>query len=113
MTKKEKAKKFWNEHSEIILGVGSWVVFGVGAVLIGKNLSKKLKTTEALSCDLFNTDWMDESAQYLKDIGAEFNGNCNLPSVTREVAEKFLKERGKTYQLDIIDDNTACIWISK
>jgi hypothetical protein len=36
-----------------------------------------------------------------------------VPFATKEIATKFLEDRGDTYQIDIMDDLTSVIWISK
>jgi hypothetical protein len=55
----------------------------------------------------------DPCREVLESFGATYKEGYDVPFGTREVVEKFLDERGSTYQLDILDDNTSAVYIYK
>ncbi len=100
----EKTKKFYEENKKQIVVIGSTIlVVGVG-VVIGKSMKKPINLKEIVSYD-------DSADRAIFKDG--FEVLPELPFVTKEVATKFLEERGTTYQVDILDELTSVIWISK
>ena len=103
----EKTKKFYEENKKQIVVIGSTIlVVGVG-IIIGKSMKKPIKLGEVIPFD----DSADRAI--LEGFGAVFKEGYDVPFATKEVATKFLEERGNTYQVDILDDLTSVIWISK
>ena len=105
----EKVKKFYKKHEVVILTIGGGVVIVTAGVLLGtkiksNNLSKVIKN---LSYD----DSADRAL--LESYGAVFKDGMDVPFATKEIATKFMEERGGTYQIDILDDLTSVIWISE
>ena len=101
----EKAKKFYEENKKQIVVIGSTIL--VVGVVIGKLMKKPINLKGVVSYD----DSADRAI--LKGFGAIFKDGFGVPFATKEVATKFLEERGDTYQVDILDDLTSVIWISK
>ena len=103
----EKTKKFYEENKKQIVVIGSTIlVVGVG-VVIGKSMKKPINLKGVVSYD----DSADRAI--LEGFGAIFKDGFGVPFATKEVATKFLEERGNTYQVDILDDLTSVIWIRK
>ena len=101
----EKTKKFYEENKKQIVVIGSTIL--VVGVVIGKLMKKPINLKGVVSYD----DSADRAI--LKGFGAIFKDGFGVPFATKEVATKFLEERGDTYQVDILDDLTSVIWISK
>ena len=101
----EKAKKFYEENKKQIVVIGSTIL--VVGVVIGKLMKKPINLKGVASYD----DSADRAI--LEGFGAIFKDGFGVPFATKEVATKFLEERGDTYQVDILDDLTSVIWISK
>ena len=55
----------------------------------------------------------DANRKVLESYGATYKEGYDVPFATREVVEKFLDERGSTYQIDMFDDLTSVVYISK
>lgn len=98
----EKTKKFYEENKKQIVVIGSTIL--VVGVVIGKLMKKPINLKGVVSYD-------DSADRAIFKDG--FEVLPELPFVTKEVATKFLEERGTTYQVDILDDLTSVIWISK
>ncbi len=101
----EKTKKFYEENKKQIVVIGSTIL--VVGVVIGKLMKKPINLKGVVSYD----DSADRAI--LEGFGAIFKDGFGVPFATKEVATKFLEERGTTYQVDILDDLTSVIWISK
>ena len=101
----EKTKKFYEENKKQIVVIGSTIL--VVGVVIGKLMKKPINLKGVVSYD----DSADRAI--LEGFGAIFKDGFGVPFATKEVATKFLEERGDTYQVDILDDLTSVIWISK
>ena len=101
----EKTKKFYEENKKQIVVIGSTIL--VVGVVIGKLMKKPINLKGVVSYD----DSADRAI--LEEFGAIFKDGFGVPFATKEVATKFLEERGNTYQVDILDDLTSVIWISK
>ena len=105
----EKVKKFYKEHKIVVLSVGGAIVI----VTVGILLNKKLKsnTLEKIMKNSLTDDSKDRAI--LESYGAIFKDGMDVPFATKEIATKFMEERGGTYQIDILDDLTSVIWISE
>lgn len=105
----KKLKQFYKKHEVVILTIGGGIVIVTAGVLLGKKIkSKNLpKIIENLEYD----DSADRAL--LESYGAVFKDGIDVPFATKEIATKFLEDRGDTYQIDILDDLTSVIWISK
>lgn len=104
----KKVKDFWNEHKKTILIVGSGVIAVGSMVILGKTLKgNKTNPIEFIPYD----DSADR--KILEGFGGVYKEGFDVPFATREVVEKFLNERGNTYQIDILDGDTSVVWISK
>jgi hypothetical protein len=105
----EKVKKFYKEHKNIVLSVGGTIVILTTGVLLNKKL--KSNTLEKIMKNSLTDDSADRAI--LESYGAVFKDGIDVPFATKEIATKFLEDRGDTYQIDILDDLTSVIWISK
>ena len=105
----EKVKKFYEGHKVIVLSVGGSIVILTTGVLLNKKL--KSNTLEKIMKNPLTDDSKDRAI--LESYGAIFKDGMNVPFATKEIATKFLEDRGDTYQIDILDDLTSVIWISK
>ncbi|MCK9326314.1 MAG: hypothetical protein M0P69_12550 [Bacteroidales bacterium] len=105
----EKSKKFYEEHKIIVLSVGGSIVIVTAGVLLGKKI--KSNTLPKIIKNLGYDDSADRAL--LESYGAIFKDGMDVPFATKEIATKFLEARGDTYQIDIMDDLTSVIWISK
>ena len=108
----KKVKDFWNKNKKTILAVvGCGTIFAAG-VAIAACITKKSKmnNTQNWKAELVQQD--DPYRKILESFGATYKEGY-VPYGTREVVEKFLDERGSTYQLDILDDNTSVVYIYK
>ena len=109
----KKVKDFWNKNKKTILAVvGAGTIFAAG-VAIAASITKKsqINNTPMFKIDIVPQD--DEKRKVLESFGATYKEGYDVPFATREVVEKFLNERGSTYQLDYIDDLTSIVYISK
>jgi putative intracellular protease/amidase len=105
----KKVKKFYEEHKIIVLSVGGSIVILTMGVLLNKKL--KSNTLEKMMKNSLTDDSKDRAI--LESYGAIFKDGMEVPFATKEIATKFLEDRGDTYQIDIMDDLTSVIWISK
>ena len=105
----KKVKKFYEEHKIIVLSVGGSIVILTMGVLLNKKL--KSNTLEKIMKNSLMDDSKDRAI--LESYGAIFKDGMEVPFATKEMATKFLEDRGDTYQIDILDDLTSVIWISK
>ena len=108
----KKVKDFWNKNKKTILAVvGGGTVFAAG-VAITACITKKIqmKNTPILKIDAIPQT--DANRKILESYGATYEEGCDIPFATREVVEKFLDERGSTYQIDI-DDISSIVYIYK
>lgn len=109
----KKVKKFCKENKTKIMIVGGTIVAGTVIVALGCKASKGTKTVK-LELKDFLPDFDDsETINTLKEYGAEYRDGYYVPFATKEIAQKFMEERGSTYQIDILDDKSSMIWISK
>ena len=105
----EKVKKFYKKHEVVILTIGGAIVIVTVGVLLGKKI--KSNNLSEITKDLGYDDSADRAL--LKSYGAVFEDGMDVPFATKEIATKFMEERGGTYQIDILDDLTSVIWISE
>lgn len=105
----KKVKKFYEEHKIIVLSVGGAIVILTVGVLLNKKL--KSNTLEKIMKNSLTDDSKDRAI--LESYGAIFKDGMEIPFATKEIATKFMEERGGTYQIDILDDLTSVIWISE
>ena len=111
----KKVKDFWNKNKKTILAVvGGGTVFAAG-VAITACITKKIQMNNELlrESKLFPLPDDNEKRKVLESFGATYKEGYDVPFATREVVEKFLDERGSTYQLDILDDKTSVVFITK
>ena len=109
----KKVKDFWNKNKNKILAVvGAGTVFAAG-VAIAACITKRsqMNNTPVFKIDVVQQD--DADRKVLESYGATYKEGYSVPFGTREVVEKFLDERGSTYQLDILDDDTSVVYIYK
>ena len=109
----KKVKDFWNKNKNMILAVvGGGTVFAA-CVAITACITKKIqmKNTPILKIDVIPQT--DANRKVLESYGATYKEGYDVPFATREVVEKFLDERGSTYQIDMFDDLTSVVYISK
>ena len=105
----EKLKKFYKKHEVVILTIGGGIVIVTAGVLLGKKIKSK-----TLPKIMENLEYDDSANRaLLESYGAVFKDGMDVPFATKEIAIKFLEDRGDTYQIDIMDDLTSVIWISK
>lgn len=110
---KETVKTFWKKNKRSIITIG-----GIGAATVGTLLIFICKTIEKdddLTIADIPTPPIKDNDPYrniLEGFGAVYEEGSYVPLATREVVEKFLDERGDTYQIDILDDDTSVVWIS-
>lgn len=105
----KKVKKFYEEHKTIVMSVGGGIVILTAGVLLNKKL--KSNTLERIMVNSLTDNSKDRAI--LESYGAIFEDGIDVPFATKEIATKFMEERGGTYQLDILDDLTSVIWISE
>lgn len=111
----KKVKDFWNKNKNKILAVvGAGTVFAAG-VAIAACIKKKSQTNNSIlaEMEIVPFEFNDADRKVLESYGATYKEGYSVPFGTREVVEKFLDERGSTYQLDILDDHTSVVFISK
>jgi len=105
----EKVKKFYKKHKVVILTIGGGIVIVTAGVLLGKKIKSK-----TLPKIIENLEYDDSANRaLLESYGAVFKDGMDVPFATKEISTKFLEDRGDTYQIDILDDLTSVIWISK
>ena len=109
----KKVKDFWNKNKNKILAVvGAGMVFAAGvAITVCIKKKSQMNNTPMFKIDVIPQT--DENRKVLESYGATYKEGYDVPFATREVVEKFLDERGSTYQLDILDDNTSVVYIYK
>lgn len=111
----KKVKDFWNKNKNKILAVvGCGTVFAAG-VAITACIKKKSQMNNSIlaEMEIVPFKFNDADRKVLESFGATYKEGYSVPFGTREVVEKFLDERGSTYQLDILDDHTSVVYISK
>lgn len=108
----KKVKDFWNKNKKTILAVvGGGTVFAAG-VAITACITKKIQMKNTPISKIDVIPQTDERRKVLESYGATFKEGYDIPFATREVVEKFLDERGSTYQIDI-DDISSIVYIYK
>ena len=115
----KKVKDFWNKHKNDILAVvGAGTVF-VAGIAITACVTKKIQMKNTMNntipadMEIVTFEDTDEHRKVLESYGATYKEGYDVPFATREVVEKFLDERGSTYQIDMFDDLTSVVYISK
>lgn len=106
----EKTKEFLKEHKSEILIIGGVAITIIGGVLIGKKILSNTSTGKVIDAAFDNCD---KDNAILESFGAVFKPGFSVPFATKEIATKFMEERGGTYQIDILDDLTSVVWISQ
>lgn len=115
----KKVKDFWNKNKNKILAVvGAGTVFAAGVAItacVTKKIQMKNTTNNTTLAELkiVPCEVSDEQRKVLESYGATYKEGYDVPFATREVVEKFLDERGSTYQIDMFDDLTSVVYISK
>lgn len=110
----EGVKKFYRNHKVEILIVGGGAVAAAGIVL-GKKIfdNDYLLIKNNVLDEVGHAPYLqdrDEAHKYLESIGGEFiRDSCYA---TKEVATRFMEEKGQTYQLTILSPEESAIWIS-
>lgn len=104
-------KEFWRKHKVAIITVGGTIIVGTVAYIIGTKITNS--TTVLSTITVPKPSKFDADNRLLSDLGAVFKDGFDVPFATKEIAIKFLEDRGNTYQIDILDDLTSVIWISK
>lgn len=106
----KKVKDFWNKNKNKILAVvGGGTVFAAG-VVIAACIKKKSQMNNIPVYRLEIDPQTDANRKVLESYGATYKEGYDIPFATREVVEKFLDERGNTYQIDI-DDTSSVVYI--
>lgn len=106
----KKVKDFWNKNKKTILAVvGGGTVFAAG-VAITACITKKIQMKNTPISKIDVIPQTDAKRKILESYGATYEEGCDIPFATREVVEKFLDERGSTYQIDI-DDISSIVYI--
>ena len=109
----KKVKDFWNKHKNMILTVvGCGTVFAATVATAAFIKKKSQMNNISLEKIKIASQQDDPYRKVLESYGATYKEGF-VPFGTREVVEKFLDERGSTYQLDILDDNTSVVYIYK
>ena len=108
----KKVKDFWNKNKKTILAVvGGGTVFAAG-VAITACVTKKIQMKNTPISKIDVIPQTDANRKVLESYGATYKEGYDIPFATREVVEKFLDERGSTYQIDI-DDISSVVYIYK
>ena len=110
----KKVKDFWNKNKNMILAVvGGGTVVAAG-VAIAACIKKKSQMNNSMLAEMEFVPYevSDEHRKVLESYGATYKEAYHVPFATREVVEKFLDERGSTYQIDI-DDISSVVYIYK
>ncbi len=105
-----KTKEFFNEYKSEILIIGGVAITIIGGVLIGKKILNKSSACKVIDTAINNSS---KDKALLESYGAVFKDGYEVPFATKEIATKFMEERGRTYQIDILDDLTSVVWISQ
>ena len=106
----KKVKDFWDKNKKIILAVvGGGTVFAAG-VAIAACITKKSQMNNIPTYKIEIDPQTDANRKILESYGATYKEGYDIPFATREVVEKFLDERGNTYQIDI-DDTSSVVYI--
>ena len=114
----KKVKDFWNKNKNTILAVvGAGMVFAAGVAIttcVTKKIQMKNTMNNTMLADMEQNPYQvsDEHRKVLESYGATYKEGYDIPFATREVVEKFLDERGSTYQIDI-DDISSVVYIYK
>ena len=109
----KKVKDFWNKNKNKILAVvGCGTVFAAGVAIVAC-IKKKSQMNNIPVYRLEIDPQEEEHRKVLESYGATYKEGYDIPFATREVVEKFLDERGSTYQIDMFDDLTSVVYISK
>ena len=110
----KKVKDFWNKNKNKILAViGCGTIFAAGVAIVAC-ITKKSQTNNTPMFKMDNLVLQDDpDRKVLESYGATYKEGYDVPFATREVVEKFLDERGSTYQIYILDDLTSVVYISK
>lgn len=108
----KKVKDFWNKNKNKILAVvGCGTVFAAGvAIMAFVTKRSQMNNTPAFKIEFDPQE--EEHRKVLESYGATYKEGYDIPFATREVVEKFLDERGSTYQIDI-DDISSVVYIYK
>jgi len=114
----EKTKEFYNEHKGTIKTIG--LVVGASAICVGTAVvGIKLAAIDSPKNRIVNVPlpqdligMINPDKALLESYGAVFKDGYSVPFATKDIALKFLEERGDTYQIDILDDLTSVIWIA-
>jgi putative intracellular protease/amidase len=113
----EKLKKFYKKHEVVVLTIGGSIVIVTAGVLLGKKIKSNTflddESIDTLPKIIKNLGYDSADRAILESYGAIFKDGFDVPFATKEIATKFLEDRGSTYQIDILDDLTSVIWISK
>lgn len=108
----KKVKDFWNKNKNTILAVVcGGTVFAAG-VAITACITKKIQMKNTPISKIDVIPQTDANRKVLESYGATYKEGYDIPFATREVVEKFLDERGSTYQIDI-DDISSVVYIYK
>lgn len=109
----KKVKDFWNKNKNKILAVvGCGTVFAAGVAIVACiNKKSQMNNTPNWKVDIVPQD--DANRKYLESLGATYKEGYDIPFATREVVEKFLDERGSTYQIDMFDGISGVVYIYK
>ena len=106
----KKVKDFWNKNKKTILAVvGGGTIFAAG-VAIAACITKKSQMNNTPNWKVEIVPQDDANRKVLESYGATYKEGYDVPFATREVVEKFLDERGSTYQIDI-DDISSIVYI--
>lgn len=109
----KKVKDFWNKNKKTIFAVvGGGTIFAAG-VAIAACIKKKSQMNNIPVYRIEIDPQEEEHRKVLESYGATYKEGYDVPFATREVVEKFLDERGSTYQIDMFDDLTSVVYISK
>jgi hypothetical protein len=113
----EGVKAFYQKHKVPILVIGGGAVAAVTGVVLSKKISgyksRYIRITDELNKSELYAKYIEqenESLKYLESIGGEIIDGCCYAS--KEVANRFMEEKGKTYQLSILSPEESAIWIS-
>ena len=109
----KKVKDFWNKNKNKILAVvGCGTVFAAGVAIVACITKKSQMNNTPMFKIEYDPQQEDANRKVLESYGATYKEGYDIPFATREVVEKFLDERGSTYQIDI-DDISSVVYIYK
>lgn len=109
----KKVKDFWNKNKNMILAAVGFGTFFAASVVTAACIKKKSQMNNKPMFKIEIIPQTDANRKVLENFGATYKEGYDVPFATREVVEKFLDERGGTYQIDIMDDDTSMVYISK